>query len=273
MRVKRGYLLLIILFFGLPQAAFAGAWTQDKGAFQIISTLSAYRTNRYFDSGSDKKSQPDYKKAELNYYSEYGLYDKFTIGGQLSGVVVQQDSPTRGRGINANISDIELFARKQLWKNNTNVFSIQPSLVIPSFDRKDAFPKIGSDNFSFGLTGNYGHNFKLFNRSHYADFAASYIHRLGEANDQLKFDTSLGFSITDHWTFSPQLFITHSRKPKPNANISLSPADNYDLAKLQISVLYKISDKMEAQFGGFAPIKGKNTGAGHGIIVGVRIQY
>ncbi len=273
MRIKRGFLLILFLSLTLPQPAFAGAWTQAKGKKQIITTLSAYQTKQYFDNSGNKKTQPNYQKIELNYYAEYGLYDTLTLGGSWSTIAVQQDSPLMGRGVNVNMGDAELFARKRIWKNDVHVLSIQPSFTIPSPDKKDAFPKVGSDHFSFGLTGNYGRNFTLFSRSHYADFAAGYIHRLGEATDQLKFDTTLGFSIADKWTLSPQLFMTHSRKAKPNARIRLSPADNYDLAKLQLSVSYKLNEKMDVQLGGFSPIKGKNTGAGQGILLGVRIQY
>lgn len=255
----------------VPSAACAGAWTLDTGKYQLITSLSYYQTDEYFDRQSNRQPQQDYQKAELGYYLEYGAMESLTIGGNWSTVRAAQDTAT-GTTDNINMGDLELFARKRIWQEGASVWSLQPSVIIPSPDDKNDSPKVGGDSYAYGLTGNFGHNFMLFGRSHYVDIAAGYIHRTGTPDDYWKVDSTVGITLDDTWSLMPQLFVTRTTGSTGGTGLSLSSADNYDLAKLQVSVLYKLSDKRRIQLGAFAPIQGENTGAGHGILLGFWIQ-
>jgi len=258
--------LAILLLCILPGTATAGAWTQPKGNIQLITSTTAYTALSYFDAKGKRQAQLPYEKGEFAAYAEYGLSNDITLGGQLALATIQQETLT-GREKGYNLSDTEIFLRKHMWQGGTTVLSLQPSLTIPSPDKKRDVPKFGSDDLQAGLRGMVGKNFKLGKRWHYADAGAAYIHRLGSPADQLKFDVTIGLELNDRWQVIPQAFVTKSVKKVKPGRVTLSSADNYDLVKLQFSVQYKFSETKAMQLGAFSHVYGRNTGAGQGAVI------
>jgi len=257
--------LLCLLFF-IPSAAQAGAWTQERGALQTINSKTFYNANSFYDSHGNKKSQAPYDKAELSLYAEYGLFKDITIGGQISAAIASIGI-NGARYLGYNLGDTEIFARKNIWQDAHAVFSLQPSIILPSPDAKNAVPKIGSDYLSAGLRAAYGQNFKALGKWHYADLSAAYIARTASPADQLKFDLTFGLNLSKKIQLIPQAFITKSTKHIKQSSLTQSSADNYDVVKLQLSVQYQWDEKRALQFGAFSAVSGKNTGAGRGIMV------
>lgn len=249
-----------------PALAHAGAWTQEAGAIQIIQSNTAYSTKHYFDTQGKERAQPLYQKAEASAYTEYGLYDGITIGGQLAFDAVRQDTAA-GSFTGYNLADSEFFARQRLYKDDLQVVSIQPSITLPSPDSKTAFPKIGSDNVSASLRGAYGRNLNILGRWHYADIEAAYVRRMGDAADQWKLDATLGYKLSDRWQVKPQIFYTKSTQKIKAARFTQSSADNYDLVKAQFSVQYAFSKRNAVELGAFSHVSGKNTGGGNGMVL------
>lgn len=261
---KKLFLAIALLF---PSSlAIAGAWTQEKGKWQLITTAHIYQAAYYFDANGKKQPQAAFFKQELSQYVEYGLRDNLTLGGQTSVARAFQQNASTTQNSGWNVSDSEFFARYRAWQTPDNVFSLQPSIIIPSFDSKSARPKIGSDDFSFSLRGNAGHHFSLWGKMHYANASLGYVHRLGTPNDQLKIDMTLGMNITNNWQLMPQAFATRAvGSPKMNG-FTQSSADDYDLTKLQLSVLYRVTENRTLQLGAYKNLAGKNTGNGQGVL-------
>ena len=57
-----------------------------------FSPASYYATDRYWDNNGHRQSQPAYDQYALNPYAEYGLWDGFTIGTNLSLQDVHEDA-------------------------------------------------------------------------------------------------------------------------------------------------------------------------------------
>lgn len=257
---------VVFFCFCLAPDAYAGAWTQQENAKQFITTASISKAKAYFNTQGTKKSQLPYYKQELSHYAEYGLNDDLTLGGQLRFIRAYQETTT-GQNTAANLGDIDIFARKRLWRNDISIISLQPSITFPSPDKAHNTPKIGADHPSYSLRSSYGHNFQLLGQWHYADVSGGYVYRSGKADDQLVLDTTLGFNITPHWQLSPQIFLTSSRHPIQNSRFTQSAADNYNLTKLQLSVQYSSQNYGGFQLGVFDSMQGKNTGQGKGVLL------
>jgi len=247
--------------------AYAGAWTQKENARQLITSATFYKAPRYFSALGTQLPQPDYHKQEFSVYGEYGLYDDVTLGAQLNLTRVYQDSKT-SENSSWNLGDTELFARKRLWQGKRSVWSLQPSVTLPSPEHGHNGPNVGSAHGSAGLRASYGRNFNAFGNAHYADISIAYVYRLGRPANQVKLDATAGLKVSERWQVIPQLFVTKSTAPIQTTTFAQSTDDNYDLFKMQISVQYALDEKRAVQVGAFHHIAGRNTGAGSGIVFG-----
>ena len=248
-----------LLFCLVSGIAYAGAWTQKSGKGLFINNFSYYSTNKYFDNSGKKQSIADYQKYEMNPYIEYGLRDDITIGANLFlQHAIQQ-------GNNTGIGDSELFARYRLWQGNGAVFSVEPMLKLPSLGSEFSQPKIGSKNFDAGLTFSGGYGFKAWELDHFINLDVGYRHRFGTPDDQLKFTTTAGFSLSQKTILLTQVFTTTRFASHDNHLFTQSSGDDYNLNKLQISSIYKLDDKISLQVGAFTNISGRNVGNGSGV--------
>jgi len=68
---------LVLGFFCLPSAAWAGAWTLPQGAGDWFLTVDASTATQYFN-GSGLASTPRYSKEDMQAWIEYGLTDRLT---------------------------------------------------------------------------------------------------------------------------------------------------------------------------------------------------
>lgn len=258
--------LLLVGTAAWPALAHAGAWTQQRGHLQSISTLTFSKTSGYFDWRGAAHPQAPYYNQELSHYLEYGLRDDLTLGGKLRFLQIHQNSGT-SQNHSSNLGDTSLFLRKRLWQGEKDVWSMQPQLLLPSPDHADDTPKIGSDHPAYGLTLSYGRNFQAFSRKHYTSLNAGGIHRAGPAHDQWILEASAGLSLAEHWTLIPELFLTHSAAPLREGRYSQSSADDYHLSKLQLAVQYEWPEYGKVQLGAFADITGSNAGQSRALLL------
>lgn len=254
--------------------AYAGAWTQGQGQGVAIVTANYGSSDHLWDNAGTKRRQPDYDKATLNPYIEYGYADGTTIGGSAQLVRVHQDAQL---GIAENtrygLGDTEIFVRQRIIDFGGLVFSVQPMIKLPSPDNSNASPKIGSDNLDAGIAGLAGFGFDMFGYHHFADMGMEYRHRFGDPKDQVRTSATLGIGVADSWTIMPQLFITH-RTNSPNVPVfTQSPEDDFNLTQLQLSAVYKYNSDFSFQFGGYSSIDGKNAGEMDGALFSVWTNF
>ena len=266
-------LLCLTSLLTLPGQAFAGAWTQDKGNTQIILTGSYYGANKLWDNSGHKQSQPSYGKYELNPYLEYGLQDGLTAGASLTLQRTHQDkaapgvfSASAGQS-NWGMGDSEFFLRKRVFQNGTYVLSVEPMVKVPSPESAADQPRIGSSHYDAGVGVSGGYTFEAYGHQHYADIDTQFRHRFGAPHDQVHLAGTLGINVAPQWTIMPQTFVTLRTDSNPSNAFTQSPDDDYNLTRLQLSALYKMSEDLSLQFGGFTDIDGKNAGTGNGLLV------
>jgi hypothetical protein len=65
----------------------------------------------------------------------------------------------------------------------------------------------------------------------------------------------------------PQTFMTYRTSGNSTSAFTQSAGDDYNLIRLQLSAVYKMSDTLSFQFGGFKDTDGKNAGQGKGLLL------
>ncbi len=239
-----------------------------------------YQSDSYFDEQGNRQSQGDFSKYEINPYLEYGLSDSLTLGVNLFAQYLQQDvSETINFGQrgsithhytaeNIGLTDSELFARQRLWQRNGLVISFQPLVKFPSLYHADHLPKGGSDSFDIENSLLTGYSFPLWDRYHFIDLRLGYRHRLDTLlNDQIKADAKLGIAIDESWYLIPAITYTHATAHTPQIAFAESGLNDYDLLKLECSVLFRVNPELYFSAGAFAHASGTNTGEGYGIMI------
>lgn len=272
--LARKNIIITILLCLIASVSHAGAWTQAVKQGLFIPNISYYSTSKFFDNYGNKQSQNKYSKYELNPYVEYGLHDKLTIGANIFlQRASQYDSDKAKNQPNWGIGDSEFFLRKEIWQKNDFVFSIEPILKLPSLDKKSDQPQIGSKNYDTELTFSGGYSFKAWQFDHFINLDVGYRHRFGTPHDQLKFAATAGILITKNTKIMTQFFSTSRLKNAQQSTFTQSSGDDYDLAKLQISTIYEVDDKLSLQVGAFSHIAGRNIGGGNGAILSANQRF
>jgi len=268
-------LLVAIFICFFAEKSFAGGWTQKAGQGLYIQNFSFYYTKNYFDDSSKKKPLNGYySQVELNPYLEYGVNNWLTVGTNLFLQRVTQDNHSLSSAqTNYGVGDSEFFSRFRIWKNEQFSFALEPMVKLPSFVNKNSSPKIGSETYDTGLTLSGGYSFKAYGQNHFADLDLGYRHRFGAPNDQLKLSGTLGISLTKKWVVMSQIFLTARTKSTTSPAFTQASGDDYNLTKLQLSAVYKISDKLALQAGAFSNVAGRNVGDGDGVIFSIQKNF
>ncbi len=267
-------LLLTLLVFHIPAHAYAGAWTQNKDKGQLITNLSYYSSNEYFDNSGKKRKASNYSKYELNPYFEYGVRDWLTVGANIFAQRASQYNSGLGRKqTNWGIGDSELFFRTRLWHNKDFIISAEPMLKLPGMESHKEQPQIGNPNYDTGLTMSGGYSFKALQLDHFINLDAGYRHRFGSPADQLKFAATAGISVTNRIRILTQFFRTARLSNTNNPVFTQASSDDYDLSKLQLSAVYQTDNKLSFQIGAYNNIAGRNTGSGDGALLAVSKEF
>lgn len=261
MRLRR---FIPALFLLVSAPAHAGAWTQPRDEGLFIAQATYFRSAHFFDQDGNKTPQPAFRKLELQPYAEYGLTDWLTLGGSAYLHGVNQS----GRD-NAGLGDPELFARFRLQRfDDGSVLSIQPLLKLPSLYTDSGTPRSGSRSTDIEFSVMYGSNWELLGIRGYSDTRAGYRNRSRGLNDQYRFDQAWGVNITDHFTLIPAFRAIITSKYDDTASFSENGEQDYDLAKVEMTALYKFDDKRWIHATVFEHVAGAFTGDGRGFMVG-----
>jgi hypothetical protein len=146
------------------------------------------------------------------------------------------------------------------------VFSVQPLLKLPSYFANQELPRSGTKRMDMELRALAGSSFPLFGREHFANLEVAYRKRFGAPADQLRVDATLGFSLADAWRVMPQLSVIHALSDVDASAFTQTPQDDFQLLKPQLSFTYQPLPYLTLQAGAFSHLRGKNTGAGEGIL-------
>jgi hypothetical protein len=262
MRLIFGLLFLAPLY---ASPAYAGAWTQAAGQGQIILTGSYYDTDHYFDNAGHKQKQSTYSQYAASPYVEYGLWDGLTVGTNLTFQHVHQASAPFAPGqTNTGLGDSEFFVRQRLWQGSGLVVSAQPMIKLPALESSTAAPRLGGDSMDAGLGLSGGYGFSAYGRNHFVDLDTQYRYRFGSPGNQVNLAGTLGIGLLQNLMLMPQAFLTYRTSAPANALFTQSSGDDYNLIKLELSLVYQWREDISLQAGAFSAITGRNTGTGTG---------
>lgn len=255
--------LPLLLLSCISTAVQAGAWLQPPKAWQTISSVTWFQSDDFVDRHGNASTQPDYTRLAYSPYLEYGWNDWLTLGANLQFEQVSQTIPGFRDSENAGIGDSEFFLRYRLWQEANRVVSIQPVLVLPS-PGSVGFPAVGSPDGALELRLLAGQS--LDNQGSFANAELGYRYRLDSPDDQWRLDVTAGYTPLPDWQLIGQLFSIWRVHRGDAAAQFISPGNDYDLVKAQLSATYALSPERRLQFGVFTHLYARNTGEGEGLL-------
>lgn len=253
----------------LASPCATAAWTQKKGEWLIISTLSNYRASARFDAFGLRAQSGAYSRQELSVYGVYGVTDALTLGAQPAFTRLRaQDGAGAGREISSGLSQIEMLARQKLADGENWVLSAQALVKLPGTDAAGREPLIKESSRDFEARLLYGRSGYLFDRAYFSETEAGFRARTNGAAGQLRADVTFGIRPWPRWQVIAQNFSTLSTSRSGG-----SGPENFDLYKAQASILHDLPRGFSVQFGGYSEYAGRNTGAGNALFVALWSRF
>jgi len=243
----------------------AGAWTQQKGNLYDRLSLNYYHADDRFDengSRTDFPSNGQFTDMNIGNYLEYGITDKFTVINSLSYKRIEnkdalQETKTHGVG------DIDLGLKYKLAEGSWGVISTQALVKIPeAYDKDDKLP-LGNGQYDAEVRLLYGRSLWPHIPG-YCSFEIGYRWRLDDPSDELRYLIEFGMDFTKYFYGRIKLDGIYSVDNGSHFDVSGNPTitNNFDLAKLDMTVGYKISKTLALEAEYTPEIYGKNTAAG-----------
>ena len=100
----------------------------------------------------------------------------------------------------------------------------------------------------------FGKGFSISGLPAYVNLQVAQRFRFGDPPDEFRFDATFGLFVAPKWLLLAQSFNVISEGAGRNV---LFPA--YDYEKLQLSVIYSVTNTLALQFGGFTTFSGRNA--------------
>jgi hypothetical protein len=252
-----------------PIAARAGAWSEDADHWLVINQFDYYQADV---QGYNQQGRPaghgTYKQFEFSPYIEYGVTPDLTIGSQprLQYVNLQDGAP--GGGSNNGVVQVNLFARYSIYKWDFDVLSFQAQFDIPGAANHPQ-PQVALTNLESEARLLYGHSFDMLPWSWTAFFDGELAFRYiaGAQASQTRWDMTLGVRPQPDWLVLFQTFFTFGLHNQRGTGA------DYDLYRLQLSVVKQITDNISLQIGGWHDAGGRNIALGNAIIAAIWFRF
>jgi hypothetical protein len=238
----------------------AGAFLQPQGRGQVIITGRFERSDRYFDNLGRLRPVRDYRKFELQAWSEYGLNDAVTLIFAPSFSDMRTSVPPtpvhREMSVRNIYARVEAGARFRLFRSEDSAASIQVTAGLGG--------KVGG-GASFGLRQErneldirllHGRNFEIANRRGFVDLQGGYRLRSGAA-DEWRVDITAGLHLRECWMLLQSFNLLAGRYGTFQAKRN---------SKLQASLVYRIDRNWSVQAGVFTTIAARNARRDSGMI-------
>lgn len=262
---------------------FAGAWVQDDGAGLAILKASHSDGGAVYNSHGQDQNFPDAGRSrqdQLNLYAEYGLSADLTLVGNVyfSKIGYRNDSGY-GNQHTTGWADQEIGLRYRLdpdgrdgpWQG-----ALQVLALIPGYSRQDAAdrdrPALGQGDYGAELRYSVGRGYRAGTRDGYVDLGAAVRLRGGDSADEARLDISSGLALAPRWMLIGELNVIQGLGNGNGPNPVYAPGtpilgNNFDLTKLQASLLHTLPGGAQLQLGYQQPVAGRNTGGAGGPFV------
>ncbi|MDE2162598.1 MAG: hypothetical protein KGJ53_05500 [Alphaproteobacteria bacterium] len=247
--------LLMFLAGGL-QAACAGAWTLDRGQWQMISGTTISRASRGFDAAGQASDKVVFNKLFVQNSLEYGLTDAVTLFVAPEYVTVQ--SATKGQAPTRSQDTAVEAGARILLLTRIGMFSIQGSAkTAGAFDMSVSVHEDSARQAELRLL--YGRNYKFFRCDGFADLQVSQRWISRPRPNEITVDATVGLWLAPRTLAMLQSFNTVS------SGAGKAPYTFYRMHKLQLSVVRRITRRWSLQLGVFASPAGRNVVAEQGL--------
>ena len=266
--MKLGTGLRTLLLTACATTAHAGAWLEPEGHGLLVTNATYFTSSGYYDASGRTTKQPTYQKLEVQPYAEYGLLPNLTLGATGS---LQHDS--QSSHTNNGLADPEFFLRTPLYKDATQVLSIQPLIKFESAFENPGSPRGGSSSTDAELSLLYGRNLNLLSPRDYIDIRGGYRYRTTALNDQWRADAALGLNPATNWTVTPAIRGTLATKLTPATSFSENGDQDYDLLKLELGVAYTLSPHQSVGLTLADHVAGRQTGNGESATISFAQQF
>jgi len=245
-------LFFLLLFASLE--AFGSPWGRRGGELFLAPQFYYYTADKYWDESGNKVSLQDtFKKEEFALYGEYGLG-----GGKTLTFRLPYQHLKSGGSSESGLSDLEVGLIAPLARSGRSVLSANFLLIVPTGYPTDRELRLGYGRWGAeaGLLAGYGGD------SFFLEGGAGYRYYSGYPSDQIRGYGRLGLKA-GKLTVMETLEVHYGLKngeEKFIGNITLEPY--YRLVQNDLSLVYRLNDKLSLSAGFVKALWGRNTGDG-----------
>lgn len=268
MVILRLRVLLALLLAVMPVAARAGAWPEESQHWLVINQFDYFQAPvQGYDQRGNPSGRGTFKQFEFSPYIEYGVTPEWTVGMQPRFQYADLRAGPTNSGSTTGTAQVNLFARYTLYKWDFDVLSFQAQFDTPGFANHHN-PQVAEPNAEYEARMLYGHSFNLpWKWTGFLDAQLAYRRDAGPPADQIRWDTTLGIRPRPDWLVLVQTFFTFSLHNQTGVG------PNYDLYRLQLSVVKQISDSVFLQLGGWHDMGGRNIALGNAVIAAIWFEF
>lgn len=258
---------LIIVCISKIDDSKADAWTQNKGNGIIIGSIEAKQFNGIDTIGRFDKNKPIHQTV-FNVYGEYGITDRFTIGGKIIAVdsMQMQDNTFLSKVKNRSfaLDTTQFFTRIRIFKNDFFVLSIVAQIGLPSFYKESDISYFSIKKWNYEPRIEMGFN---FGKNDFLTLTAGYHRNIKHFYDEGRFELTYGHYIESVLFMAKLQKYIYIITNKDEMNLSYSKlsllSSIYDylsksgFAKLNLSMVFPVDDKLKLEIGGYMSLKTK----------------
>jgi hypothetical protein len=259
-------LFFAALSFSAVTDCQASPWGREPGRLFLISSA------RYFSADLVPEITPQgpverrFGRIDSELYTEYGLTRDITAGGKAA---YGTSFATNAEGVDAGsgFSEIEFFAQHRLFSSNTDIGAIKLSVTRPSRFQSGARNALVSDGIDADISALYGRNISDGPVTLFITAEGGYRKRFGDAADQIRLHAQAGAKFS-----SRILFLADAYSEVSLRNEKGDGAD-YDIIKLQPSLVWTIRERWALQLGMTEEIAGRNINPGRTLFIGLWREF
>lgn len=250
---KKFFIKGFIGALGVFSTAFG--WPLKEGGLFFSPTYYYYQTSHYWDNNGNTRSIGcNFIKKEINFYSEYGMTDNFTLTAQTA-----YDELRCGTNSTSGLYDIELGGIYSVFNYGNSAFGIGGKAIIPTGYSIYKPLRLGYDRF--GIEPSLYYFFS--NNTGYISSSLGYRFYQGYPSDQVRFSINAGLNIIRYLTLEPfingQIGVGNGYNKNIGNNYLLEPS--YKLIQVGLNIIPHIGN-ISPFFGITKPVYGENTGQG-----------
>lgn len=259
-------LIIYILGFLSVSMAWAGAWTQEKGVGYHRLAGTYYVSDQEFDDkgeAQDSKDHGEFIEYALNYYGEYGLWDRVTMFGSFYYKDMERDDDFMTYST-SGVGDMDIGFRFQVYKGPLGVISLQGLVKVSGlYDEDDPMP-LGNGQNDYELRLMAGRSLWPVIPG-YINLEAGYRLREEAPVDEFRYLIEVGTDLGKKCYARAKLDALVSME---NGDDSTDGWGNpthtleFDLAKLDMTFGVKLSPVLGLELGCTPALWGENTAKG-----------